>query len=83
MAFSETRPQDCHRSKLIGNTLTERGILVKHIDEHDQPKEQDEVNQLVRGSNGQLPLFGGEQSDVMDDEKMAFSRKRYTRTANY
>src|SRR4051812_26651413 len=30
---SEEKPQECHRSKLIGETLCEQGIEVRHIDE--------------------------------------------------
>lgn len=30
---SELKPTECHRGKLIGDSLTEKGIDVKHIDE--------------------------------------------------
>jgi uncharacterized protein (DUF488 family) len=30
---SETKPQECHRSKLIGRTLIEQNIDVRHINE--------------------------------------------------
>ena len=33
---SESRPEDCHRSKLIGEALTAAGIPVRHIDEDGQ-----------------------------------------------
>jgi len=64
---SEGKPEMCHRSKLIGRTLTERGIPVAHIDEHDEAISQDDVQN--RRTGGQLPLFG--------DIPLGTSRKRY------
>lgn len=65
---SEGKPEQCHRSKLIGRTLTEAGIEVAHIDEHDELITQDDV--LLRVTKGQPSLFG--------DEFYQFtSRKRY------
>ncbi len=52
---SEIKPQECHRSKLIGNTLIEQEIAVEHIDETGASKQQQEINQLLMG--GQQPLF--------------------------
>src|SRR5258708_34788052 len=63
---SELRPEECHRSKLIGVTLAEMGIPVVHLDEEGAPRSQDEV--VARLTGGQLDLFGAP----------AFtSRKRY------
>lgn len=76
---SESKPQECHRSKLVGNTLYEQGINVEHIDEDGKIKEQAEVNQLLIGPIEPPSLFS-EQTDVMDNEKIAFSRKGYIRT---
>jgi uncharacterized protein (DUF488 family) len=53
---SEGKPQQCHRSKLIGQALTERGIPVNHIDEHDALISQDDV--IAELTDGQLSLFG-------------------------
>jgi uncharacterized protein (DUF488 family) len=65
---SEGKPEQCHRSKLIGRTLTEAGIEVAHIDEHDTLITQDDV--FLRVTKGQPSLFG--------DEFYQFtSRKRY------
>lgn len=64
---SEGKPEMCHRSKLIGRTLTERGIPVAHIDEHDAVISQSDV--LNRLTGGQLSLFG--------DAPPGTSRKRY------
>ena len=68
---SEGKPEECHRSKLIGVTLTDEEIPVIHIDENDTQQPQDEI--INRLTSGQLPLFG----------KPAFrSRKRYPRGEN-
>lgn len=65
---SEGKPEICHRSKLIGQTLTEEGIVVLHIDEQNVILSQKEV--LLRLTGGQPSLFG--------DEFFSFtSRKRY------
>jgi uncharacterized protein (DUF488 family) len=65
---SEGKPENCHRSKLIGKTLAGRGIPVAHIDENDELIGQDEV--LLRLTGGQPSLFG-------DELLPAVSRKRY------
>ena len=68
---SEGRPEECHRSKLIGVTLTDEEIPVIHIDENDTQQPQNEI--INRLTSGQLPLFG----------KPTFrSRKRYPRGEN-
>lgn len=53
---SEARPEECHRSKLIGQTLTELGVPVAHIDEEGALRGQAEMIERLTG--GQLPLFG-------------------------
>ncbi len=63
---SEGKPEQCHRSKLIGETLVARGVEVVHIDERDQLITHDEA--IQRLTDGQLSLFG--------QESFA-SRKRY------
>jgi uncharacterized protein (DUF488 family) len=63
---SEQKPEECHRSKLIGVTLAEMGIPLAHLDEEGIVRPQEEV--IARLTHGQLDLFGGP----------AFtSRKRY------
>ena len=65
---SEGKPENCHRSKLIGQTLTGEGIEVLHIDEEDEVISQKQV--LLRLTHGQPSLFG--------DDFMTFqSVKRY------
>lgn len=70
---SEGKPEMCHRSKLIGKTLLQRGIPVAHIDEHDELITQDDV--FARLTGGQLSLFG---TDLMPGT----SRKRYGPTGH-
>ncbi|MGD2110761.1 MAG: DUF488 domain-containing protein [Phycisphaerae bacterium] len=67
---AELRPEQCHRSKLIGEELTARGIRVLHIDESGT--EVPHVKVIERLSRGQLELFGSPTSSTM-------SRKRYHR----
>lgn len=69
---SEGKPDQCHRSKLIGASLTELAIPVLHIDETGAPRTQDEV--LADLTHGQLSLFG---------EPTFTSRKRYRPDAHY
>ena len=49
---SEGKPEECHRSKLIGVTLTYGEILVIHIDENDTLQSQAEI--IKRLTGGQL-----------------------------
>lgn len=46
---SEGRPEDCHRSKLIGESLAELGVDVLHIDENGQLKSHATVIQSLVG----------------------------------
>ena len=64
---SEGKPEHCHRSKLIGATLTGEEIRVQHIDENDELQTQETIIERLTG--GQLPLFG---------EETFHSRKRYS-----
>lgn len=66
---SEGKPEQCHRSKLIGKSLAQDGIPVAHIDENDELISQTDV--LTRLTGGQLSLLS-------DEEMMPTgSRKRY------
>ncbi|MGH2506293.1 MAG: DUF488 family protein [Ktedonobacteraceae bacterium] len=69
---SEQKPEECHRSKLIGNSLHAKGIEVAHIDESGQLKSQAEVDRVLTG--GQLSLF----DDPALNPKTGLSRKKYT-----
>jgi uncharacterized protein (DUF488 family) len=50
----EPKPEECHRSKLIGSILMEQHIAVVHIDELGNRKTQNEVIQRIIG-NPYLP----------------------------
>jgi uncharacterized protein (DUF488 family) len=53
---SEGRPEQCHRSKLIGEVLAAAGIPVCHIDEDGGQLTQTQV--IDRLTRGQMDLFG-------------------------
>lgn len=47
---SESKPSECHRSKLIGRVLYSEQIFLKHIDENNKIKSQaDVINELNKG----------------------------------
>ncbi len=52
---AELEPERCHRSKLIGEALSSRGVVVGHIDEHGSVVTQPSV--LDRLTKGQGALF--------------------------
>ncbi len=64
---SEGKPEECHRSKLVGQTLVGQGIEVLHIDENGVLVPHDEV--LARLTGGQQSMFN-----------LLTSRKRYRET---
>ncbi|MYC75783.1 DUF488 domain-containing protein [Candidatus Poribacteria bacterium] len=64
---SEGKPEECHRCKLIGTSLTTQDIPVIHIDENDEQVTQQKVIERLTG--GQLSMFG---------EETFHSRKKYT-----
>ena len=71
---SELKPQECHRSKLIGNTLLSQHIDVAHIDEEGELKGQAELNLVL--THGQLPLFEDIPLPELD-RRVGRSRKAY------
>lgn len=62
---SEGRPEECHRSKLIGMVLQSMGIEVAHIDFDGKLRNQESVIDAL--TDGQMHLF----------EPSLTSRKRY------
>ncbi len=75
---SEGKPYECHRGKLIGNTLREQGIDVNHIDEEGKIMKQQDINrQLADKPSEQLSLLGEDPSWLLN-EKISRSRKKYT-----
>lgn len=77
---AETKPQECHRSKLIGNTLLEQGIGVAHIDELGELKTQDDINDMLRDK--QLSLFELPGFPATQNKKLNYSRKKYVPRAS-
>ncbi len=67
---SEARPEQCHRTKLVGAALAEEGIDVLHLDEDDTPLTQAEV--MARLQDGQLSLLA-----ELAPAKVTKSRGRY------
>lgn len=58
---SETKPEECHRSKLIGQELLKDDISLKHIVSQTKFKTQQTVmNELTKGY-GTVDLFGNEK----------------------
>ncbi len=61
---SEAKPYKCHRGKLIGNTLSDKGITVAHIDEKGDLMEQREINRVLTDEPSEQPhLFDNEPSE--------------------
>lgn len=62
---SEGKPEECHRSKLLGEVLTEEGLEVRHINEAGAPATHESV--ILKLLDGQPDFFGNSFT----------SRKRY------
>jgi len=57
---SESKPEECHRSKLIGQELFKKNIELKHIISEKEIKSQTTViNELTKGKGG-VDIFGNE-----------------------
>ncbi|MDC6350482.1 DUF488 domain-containing protein [Zeaxanthinibacter sp. PT1] len=57
---SESKPEECHRSKLIGQELLSHNISMNHITKNYQLKSQELVmNELTKGK-GTTDLFGNQ-----------------------
>lgn len=57
---SESKPCECHRSKLIGKVLGKENIILNHIDEKGKIKDQATViNELNKGQP-EFDLFGNQ-----------------------
>lgn len=66
---SESKPIECHRSKLIGRVLIADNIILKHIDEKGKVKDQATViNELNKGLS---------DTDLFGESLNATSRKSY------
>lgn len=69
---SESRPEECHRTRLIGRVLAESGIEVRHIDERGVLRSQPEVEARLTG--GQASLF--DDSSLLDWSRLLAPRHR-------
>ena len=72
---SEGKPENCHRSKLIGETLEEQNIRVIHIDESDELQSHDEFIKQLTGE--QTTEQSGQLELGLTLENTFRSRKRY------
>lgn len=70
---SESRPQECHRSKLLGVVLENDGVEVLHLEEDGSPVSQQQVMECLLG--GQLSLF-----EDLPPASSVRSRGRYNRS---
>jgi uncharacterized protein (DUF488 family) len=59
---SESKPCECHRSKLIGRALMENNIEIQHIDENGRLKDQSTVINEVNNGRADKDLFGGSKN---------------------
>ncbi len=71
---SEIKPEQCHRGKLICNTLIEQAITVAHIDENGEIKEQQEINE--RFLKDKQPTLFADLAPLYN-KKIKSSRKKY------
>lgn len=55
---SESKPCECHRSKLIGRVLDKDQIVLKHIDEKGNIKDQSSVISELNKGLSEIDLFG-------------------------
>ena len=69
MMCSESKPHECHRSKLLGEMLRERNVIAQHIDEAGRLVPQMSVLTMI--DKGQQSLF--------DDMQGFTSRKKYAK----
>ena len=56
---SESKPEECHRSKLIGQELLNKDISLKHIISNRVKSQETVMNELTKGK-GTVDLFGNE-----------------------
>lgn len=67
---SEIDACDCHRSKLIGEVLSQHNISMLHIGRNGMVEDQESVMKQVRNNNGGSDLF-------FEGESLLKSRKSY------
>ena len=72
---SESKPHECHRSKLIGETLQKNGIELRHIDETGNILLQQDV--IAKLKNNQPSLFGEKKQVFTSRKKSSFIPSRH------
>ena len=72
---SELKPTQCHRGKLVGETLAEMGVDVVHIDETGEIKQQQKVRDLLESNEKGQPFLPG-FSDKKDSSRKAYPDRR-------
>jgi len=55
---SESKPEECHRTKLIGEELAKNEIEITHIDENGNLKSQNDVMLILTKGKNLVDLFG-------------------------
>jgi hypothetical protein len=58
MMCSESKPHDCHRTKLVGTVLTNQNIKVSHINEKGNLISQEDAILLATGGQNEYDIFG-------------------------
>jgi uncharacterized protein (DUF488 family) len=73
----EEDPTDCHRRRLIGRVLGERGVGVLHIRGDGRVQTEDEVarDERMRKTKGQLTLFDLEEAEPWKSTRSVLRRK--------
>lgn len=59
---AEMKPEQCHRSKLIGEELLKKNIVIKHLDENNIIKTQREI--IDRITHGQHSMFDDDFTSI-------------------
>lgn len=79
---SESKPQECHRSKLIGRELMKKKITVAHIIGKGKVKDQSTVILEVTKGLGEQDLFGKE-TNLTSRKKKTFNDLPSTSLVEY
>lgn len=63
MMCSESKPSECHRTRLIGQVMSQANVPVMHIDERGGLQSQAHVVDAINQSAGMGALFGDHHLD--------------------
>lgn len=59
---SESKPEECHRAKLIGEELVKNEIEISHIDENGSLKSQTDIMLILTKGKNLVDLFGNSEN---------------------